>query len=263
MNSVTASARKDASHVTPRPSPRSPLKACNRAHHYAPGCGREPIAATRANSHNTAQQLQASPQPQPQPLGARQWVVGSKVGKLNRSTARAGLWLGKVNHNVECRGARPSVTLAHRPRRLGQGRKPTTPVATHWPAKSIHHDIASAPGCPRIPLADITPPASLDADGAFPNSGLPPDVTMVDIAMELPARYRAPSLPAAIDLLTEDEARRLLLRAAQSNLSLAAAIRQIALSRADAARSTRSAEQMRQESFLVDTFVEDPMSSGG
>jgi hypothetical protein len=66
-------------------------------------------------------------------------------------------------------------------------------------------------------------------------------------------------------LLTDDEARRLLLRAAQSNLSLAAAIRQVALSRVGGVGCRTRAEirQDSQESFLVDTFVEDPLSNGG
>ncbi|KAK3305019.1 uncharacterized protein B0T15DRAFT_531102 [Chaetomium strumarium] len=278
MNSITLST-KDASHLTPRPSPKSPFKSCSRSHHRTPGYGQEQVAANKratSNNNGTTQPFQPSPQPQPHSSGAaRQWVVGSKVGKLNRSTARVGFWLDGVTYNnAECRGARPSVALAHRPRRVSQGRKPTTttPSMASWHTKSRHvHDITTriSSCAQRIPLADITPPASFDTDddGALVP---PPDVTMVHTGTgnELPARYRTPSLPAAIDLLTDDEARRLLLRAAQANLSLAAAIRQVALTRADnAVCRTRAVEPIRQdsrESFLVDTFVEEePLLNGG
>jgi flagellar biosynthesis/type III secretory pathway ATPase len=74
-------------------------------------------------------------------------------------------------------------------------------------------------------------------------------------------RRHAPDLTGAIDLLTADEARRLLLLSAQSNTSLAATIREIALARSE----PPSMKQLDvHQSYLADTFrFDDPRVFGG
>ncbi|KAK4096962.1 hypothetical protein N658DRAFT_317217 [Parathielavia hyrcaniae] len=88
--------------------------------------------------------------------------------------------------------------------------------------------IMSTLSSPRIPLADITP-LVLAAKSSPESRFWSLDQGQVDLPSPPQSRRHAPDLTSAIGLLTEDETRRLLLLSAQSNASLATAIREIAL----------------------------------
>jgi hypothetical protein len=111
------------------------------------------------------------------------------------------------------------------------------------------------PGVPRTPLADITH-FVLAAESAS-NFWLP-DTVNAESSPQPPSPCLAPDITGDIDLLTADEARRLLLLSAQSNMSLASAIRGIALN-----RSSRQSIAQVEHSDLADTFRfdEDEMLS--
>ncbi len=102
-----------------------------------------------------------------------------------------------------------------------------------------------------MPLADITPFVLAAEDPA--HAGF---FDTANACPEPPTQQQAPCLrtdiTGAIELLTADEARRLLLLSAQSNMSLATTIRDIAF-----ARSSRRSSAQVDESSLADTFVFD------
>ncbi|KAG7286854.1 hypothetical protein NEMBOFW57_009172 [Staphylotrichum longicolle] len=111
------------------------------------------------------------------------------------------------------------------------------------------------PGAPRTPLADITHfVLATESASNFWSS----DTVNAEPPRRPSSPCLAPDITGDIDLLTADEARRLLLLSAQSNMSLATAIRGIALHRS----SRRSMAQV-EDSDLADTFRfgEDEMMS--
>jgi len=109
--------------------------------------------------------------------------------------------------------------------------------------------ISRESGSPRTPLADITP-LVLAAGSPFTS----PASNVADMKSRPLKRsaYSGSDLTGAIDMLTADDAKQLLLLSAQSNVSLAHAIREIAASRA----SKLSINEM-QQSYLADTFIFD------
>ena len=170
-------------------------------------------------------------------------MFDAKVNKAPNHQNQIGLWLEKVD-------------AYRRPGPLAPAHPPTLLPDSPWPqipASTISADAALVAirnsGSPRVPLADITPfvlAAESDASTFYSSS-------TVDV--ELPPQRRSrprpiPDITGAIDLLTADEARRLLLLSAQSNTSLAAAIRDIAV-----ARSSRRAPEPQVDMELADTFI--------
>ncbi len=236
------SASKAASHARPRiaspPHHLSPLRqpavdpavgSAPRAHHLVPAYGRGAIPATHAN-HRALQHARRS-------SGSRSCILDAKVAKPTQR-AKIGLWLESVDAS-----RRPAPSALPHPPRCPEPKWRPSSIRSMAPGTS---QSVRDPGSPRTPLADITPfvlaaescssPSFFDTDGA-----------------ELPRQRRSPCLATditgAIDLLTADETRRLLLLSAQSNISLATTIRDIAFTRI----SRRSSAQVDQ-SYLADTF---------
>jgi hypothetical protein len=102
---------------------------------------------------------------------------------------------------------------------------------------------------PRIPLADIT---SLVLAADSPATFYASEAAGVKSQSSKTSAYPTSDLTGAVDMLTADEAKRLLLMSAQSNMSLADAIRGIAISRSQ----TESTQEVQQD-YLPDTFVFD------
>ena len=236
------SASKAASHARPRitspPHHLAPLRqsavdpavgSTPRAQHPVPAYGRGTILATHA-THRAVQHARRS-------SGSRSCIFDAKVAKPIQR-AKIGLWLENVDAS---RRPAPAV-LPHPPRCPEPKWRPSA-------RRSISPGTSPSvrnPGSPRTPLADITP-FVLAAESC---SSPPPFDT---VNAELPPQQRSPCLATditgAINLLTVDETRRLLLMLAQSNMSLATTIRDIAFARI----SRRSSAQVDQ-SYLADTF---------
>ena len=238
------SASKSASHVRPRiagspphhlPPPRQPavdpaVDSAPRAQHLVPAYGRGIIPATHVN-HRAIQHARRS-------SGSRSCIFDTKVAKPIQR-AKIGLWLENVDTS-----RRPAPSALPHPPRFPEPKwrpsalKPISPGTTQS---------ARSPGSPRTPLADITP-FVLAAESCSS-----PSFFDTAVNAELPPRQRSPypatDITGAIDLLTADETRRLLLLSAQSNMSLATTIRDIAFARI----SRRSSAQVDQ-SYLADTF---------
>ncbi|KAK4151232.1 hypothetical protein C8A00DRAFT_17350 [Chaetomidium leptoderma] len=202
-----------------------------RAHRLAPASDRGAIAlsATHAHAHNRPA-LHTRRR-----SGSKPFMFDAKVNKQPNHRTKIGFWLDNVVTPPP-----PSP----RPRR-----KSTTPSRVSPHTSQIFRN----PDSPRTPLADITPlvlAAESAANTSTVHVGPPPGQR---------SHCRTPDLTGAIDLLTADEARQLLLLSAQSNVSLATAIQEMALT-----RSPRPTGQIHY-SCLADTFRFDeyPMPGSG
>ncbi|KAK4244308.1 hypothetical protein C7999DRAFT_17428 [Corynascus novoguineensis] len=200
--------------------------------------GRHVASVTHANlPSRTTQRARRNSAP-------RHWMPDAKVNKPTGSRTKVGLWL----ENVDSSDASPPSL---------QSRPPSSPetVSTRW--KSLTPSMSSSDPAlfsrdsesPRIPLADITP-LVLAAESS--SSLCSPDVSSPEPQSPKRHTFSAPDLDQAVNMLTADQARQLLLVSAQSNTWLAYAIKKIAIHHASQ-RSTRDAQQ----SYLADTFIYD------
>ncbi|KAK4120138.1 hypothetical protein N657DRAFT_636818 [Parathielavia appendiculata] len=172
-------------------------------------------------------------------------MISAQVNKPNHQT-KVGMWLAHVD---ACRAA-PQPCPS--PKLNDTSPNTVSPETTQ---------IMSRLTLPRMPLADITP-LVLAAESSSESSFWSFDEAQVQLASPPRSRRHAPDLTRAIDLLTPDEARRLLLLSAQSNTSVATAIREIALVRAEPSMSPKQLEL--NESYVADTFrFDDPRVFGG
>jgi hypothetical protein len=232
-----ASATKAASHARPCPRlpamlPRRPAAVDSvRAQQLAPVSGRSAIAAGHANR---------APQHARRHSGSKHWFLDAKVNKPTSHRNKIGLWL----ENVDPSHGPSSPTPTHPPPFSSPRCKPSTPGMTSPNATQIIRQ----PGSPRIPLADIT---ALVLAAETPASFYTHASDPVRIKPQPSRRSPGPAsdLTGAVDMLTPDEAKQLLLLSAQSNTSLAYAIRGIAVS-----RTPRPSPAKSQESYLADTF---------
>jgi hypothetical protein len=111
-------------------------------------------------------------------------------------------------------------------------------------------------GSPRIPLADITPRSPSPIKGDWDDARGVRNV----VEHESPTQQDLPrtgGLVSAISLLTEEDAKELLLLSAKSNISLAVAIKDMVLGRQKSSRDASHPMEESYESNLVDTFISD------
>ncbi|KAK4033551.1 hypothetical protein C8A01DRAFT_49898 [Parachaetomium inaequale] len=234
-----ASATKAASHARPCPRlpailPRRPAAAVDsvRTQRFAPVNGRGVVAAAQANNR--------VPQHARRNSGSRHWILDAKVNKPTNHRTKIGLWL----ENVEPSREPTSPTPAHSPLCSSPRCKPSAPGTASPDATQI----IRKPGSPRIPLADITTSVlAAETPASFYTHA--PD--LAGIKPQTPKRSPCPAsdLTGAVDMLTPDEAKQLLLLSAQSNPSLAHTIRGIAVT-----RTPRLSPAQVQQSYLADTF---------
>jgi hypothetical protein len=245
------------------PSPVSASKAASRArsripsttmlprHSAAVDLARRPRLqqVARADGHNAitaAHGHQRAAQHTRRGSGSRSSNFDAKISKPTHHRTKVGSWL----ENVDGCEPPPSTPTYQPPCCITKRRKSdantTSPRATQ---------IVRQPGSPRVPLADITP-FVLAAESDPSSHSF--DAAEVEPPRQQRSPHPAPNLAGAIDMLTADDARQLLLLSAQSNMSLAVAIRQLAV-----ARIRRPPARRAQESYLADTFTFDeyPMSA--
>ncbi|KAH6617634.1 hypothetical protein F5144DRAFT_596597 [Chaetomium tenue] len=175
--------------------------------------------------------------------GSKYSISDAKVNKpashLHRT--RVGLWL----ENIEASHGLPSPTLDHQSP-YSPSRRRSMSLGTASPHGTKFTRNANAP---RVPLADIT---SLVLAADCPTTFYASEAAD---AHSQSSTSLASDLSGAVDMLTTDEAKRLLLMSAQSNMSLAEAIRGIAISRSQT-ESSQSTQQVEPD-YLADTFVFD------
>ncbi|KAK3898692.1 hypothetical protein C8A05DRAFT_18769 [Staphylotrichum tortipilum] len=241
-----SAARKAASHARPHnPGPSSMLPRHTavdlalRARHAqqlaAPVCSRRASVTSHSGTRISQHTRRSS--------GSRSLLFDAKINKNPSHQNQIGLWLEKVD---VCR--RPGTSVSAHPPPLPEPAWQQTPPSTTLTADAALIAIRNS-GSPRVPLADITPfvlAAESDASTFYSSS-------TVDV--ELPPQRQGrprpiPDITGAINLLTADETSRLLLLSAQSNTSLAAAIRDIAV-----ARSSRQQPEPQVDMELADTFI--------
>lgn len=243
------SASKVSSHARPRIASAFPPRqtACEltsrAAQHVGVAHNRGVLTATHA-VHRTPQHARRSSGSRPLTLR-----FDTKINKPSHRS-RVGLWLENVD---ACRPVSSPTPTAHAPPCPGSDRvwrQTASRVLSPETARLIRD-----PSAPRTPLADITH-FVLAAESA--SNFWSSDTVNVESPRQPSSPCLAPDITGDIDLLTADEARGLLLLSAQSNMSLATAIRGIALNRS----SRRSMAQV-EESDLADTFRfdEDEMMS--
>jgi hypothetical protein len=172
--------------------------------------------------------------------GPRAFVFDSKVNKPTQHR-KVGLWLESIDAGAAPPGS-PSLSPVSPglPSPTAARRRSMSSAA--WSDRS--HP-AWRPDSPRTPLADITPlvVGASYSDESSPSASFDSQATEDEIPEPAAMRQRpatpmddqtsrfVPTLASAIDLLTPDEARHLLLVSAQSNMSVAAAIKELALDR--------------------------------
>ncbi|KAL2115301.1 hypothetical protein VTJ04DRAFT_9556 [Mycothermus thermophilus] len=201
--------------------------------------------------------------------GPRAFVFDSKVNKPTQHR-KVGLWLESIDA-----GAAPPGSPSLSP--VSPGLPSPTAVRRRSMSSAAWSDRshpAWRPDSPRTPLADITPlvVGASYSDEISPSASFDSHATEDEIPEPAAMRQRpatpmddqtphfVPTLASAIDLLTPDEARHLLLVSAQSNMSVAAAIKELALDRIRAQNrptpATPGPARARRNS-LADTIVFD------
>ncbi|KAL1838122.1 hypothetical protein VTJ49DRAFT_3001 [Mycothermus thermophilus] len=173
--------------------------------------------------------------------GPRAAIFDSKINKPAQHR-KVGLWLESIDASAAPPGSPSLSPVAPSLPSPNPGRRRSM-SSLAWSDRS--HP-AWRPDSPRTPLADITPlvlGASYSSESSASASFYDSQATEDEIpeTPQLPefptlssdgqAQRLVPSLASAIDLLTADEAKNLLLVSAQSNMSVAAAIKELALSR--------------------------------
>ncbi|KAH6842201.1 hypothetical protein B0I37DRAFT_193758 [Chaetomium sp. MPI-CAGE-AT-0009] len=170
--------------------------------------------------------------------GSKHSTLDAKVNKPTSHRTKVGLWLD----NLETSQGPPSPTLGHHSPPSSARRKSISRT-TIWPHGT---KITRNANSPRIPLADIT---SLVLAADSPTSFYASDIASVRSQSSKGDTYPTSDLSGAVDMLTGDEAKQLLLLSAQSNMSLADAIKGIAIS-----RSQIEPTQQVHHDYLADTF---------
>ncbi|KAL2264989.1 hypothetical protein VTJ83DRAFT_7499 [Remersonia thermophila] len=178
--------------------------------------------------------------------GPRAAVFDSKINKPAQHR-KVGLWLESIDAGAAPQGS-PSLSPRTPPMPSPGHARRRSMSSLAWSDRSHH---AWRPDSPRTPLADITPlvlgasySSESSASASFYDSQAtveqaeeeeipetPPPPEFPTLSSDGQPQRLVPSLASAIDLLTADEARHLLLVSAQSNMSVAAAIKELALSR--------------------------------
>ncbi|AEO64794.1 uncharacterized protein THITE_2169781 [Thermothielavioides terrestris NRRL 8126] len=204
----------------------------------------QPALASRPRASRVAQQPRQS-------LGVRLRPLGAKDGRSpSNNASRVGQWLANV-------GAEYAETAAPAPTRSSR------PRASSWdlPPRATSGCVPS-----RTPLADITARALAVESAPAEPAALPARRAARDARHMQTRHRRRPSLCRGladdINLLTEDEARRLLLLSAQSNSYLAAAIRELSFGRSSDAWDVNRMQLHARQSCLVDTFDGSVVSRG-
>jgi hypothetical protein len=231
------------------PSPISATKATSHTRHgHGPASSprltsifpRHPIhfdfvrpqpPAVGLGNHRAAQHIRRN-------SGSKHSTSDAKVNKPTSHRTKVGLWLESIEPSHG-----PSSVISGHPSPPSSARRKSISRSTPSPHGT---KITRNPNSPRIPLADITS-LVLAADG--PTSFYSSDTASVESQSTEGNTYPASDLTGAVDMLTADEAKRLLLLSAQSNMSLADAIRGIAISRSQ----TESTQEV-QHDYLADTF---------
>lgn len=168
----------------------------------------------------------------------------AKVNKPTGHRNKVGLWL----ENIEASHGLPPPPLGYQSP-CSPSRQRSMSLSTASPHGT---KITRNANSPRIPLADIT---SLVLAADSPTTFYAPEraeTAGVKSQSSKTTAYPTSDLTGAVDMLTAGEAKRLLLMSAQSNMSLADAIRGIAISRSQ----TESTQEVQQD-YLPDTFVFD------
>ncbi|KAH6613547.1 hypothetical protein B0J18DRAFT_58802 [Chaetomium sp. MPI-SDFR-AT-0129] len=203
------SASKAASHT--RPSPRLPPLV---PRHQAAAAS--PIRAQHARRSSVS----------------RNWIFDGRANKPVNHRAKVGLWLETVEPSQESPPPSPSLPASPaglRRRSSTLGAASAIPITPRVPPDAALFTRRS--GSQRTPLADIT---SIVLAAESPSSFYETETPADSPHLSSHSSYPASDLTSAIDLLTADEAKRLLFVSAQSDISIADAIRGIAISRTSA-----------------------------
>ncbi|KAL2167455.1 hypothetical protein VTG60DRAFT_1206 [Thermothelomyces hinnuleus] len=196
-----------------------------------------PATPATTQSSRTAQRPRRNSGP------GRHGVPATKINKASGSRNRIGLWLENID---PAHGLPPTLQALSSSSSETWTRRRSASLSV--PSSLDAARMARDPRAPRRPLADITSLVlAAESPSSFSNRN--------ESDAQSPRQRRpfsVPDLTGAVDMLTADEARRLLLMSARSDTSMANAIKEIAISRASI-RSTQEFEQ----SYLADTFICD------
>lgn len=178
-------------------------------------------------------------------------LPAAKISKAGISRNRIGLWLEKID---PAHGLPPASQALSPSSSETWTRRRSASLGVTSPLDAIR--MARDPRVPRVPLADITSLVLAAESHSGFNDGNEPDGGPRTFKMEEPQSptqprpFSGPDLTGAVDMLTADEARQLLLMSARSDISLANAIKEIAISRSSI-QSTQECDQIS----LADTFI--------